>query len=151
MRSLPSVENARSRAGPREVPNSDSNPEEKLARVWNQNRGSRAAVLVEKLSKDRRAAARARLREEPDLERWSKAARRLTSGYAADKHWADFDFLVRPGNLERIEEGKYDESGPRNVAQSNRIGRSSTRRAEEWDLPDGESSVAESSPDGKPQ
>jgi hypothetical protein len=77
-------------------------------------------VLVEKLSKDRKTAARARLREEPDLERWGVAARRLTSGYAADKPWADFDFLVRSGNLERIEEGKYDESGPPNRTPNSR-------------------------------
>lgn len=80
---------------------------EDLARVWNENRGPRAAVRG-RLSEDRKRAARARLHEVSDLDRWAETTRRLVSGYAADKNWADFDFLIRPGNLERIEEGKYD-------------------------------------------
>jgi hypothetical protein len=68
---------------------------------------------AQKLTAERRRHAAARLKDEPDLGAWKAAILRLeASAFATgenDRGWrADFDFLIRPGTLTKVLEGKYD-------------------------------------------
>ncbi len=75
-----------------------------------------AIARAVKLSAARERHARARLKEEGDPEVWRDAIRRIIAspgcnGYN-DRRWiADLDFLLRPGTLARVLEGKYDRWG----------------------------------------
>ena len=68
---------------------------------------------AQKLTTERRRHAAARPKDEPDLDAWKAAILRLeASAFATgqnDRGWkADFDFLLQPGTLTKIREGKYD-------------------------------------------
>ena len=69
-----------------------------------------------KLSADRRRHLLSRLKEEPSLTIWRNAIVRLdASDFATGQAggWrADFDFLLRPGTLLKVLEGKYDNRTP---------------------------------------
>jgi hypothetical protein len=84
-----------------------------LMRVWNETVTRLPKVL--KLTSDRERRARARLREDPDLEAWRRDIGKLdASDFAAgenDRGWkAGFDFLLSPGKLAKLREGAYDNS-----------------------------------------
>ena len=103
---------------------------EDLARVWNENRGAMRKVALP-LNADRKRKAKARLSETPDLERWKLAIIRAAKSKfcrglvpAAEegrKPWiGNFEWLLRPNSLDRIEEGVYDSQpqSPRLVPQA---------------------------------
>lgn len=78
-----------------------------LIEAWNANRGDLPEARA--LPPGREKAARARLKAEPDLERWATAVRRLASlPHIVGQSWVTVDFLLRPDSLTRVEEGKYD-------------------------------------------
>jgi len=77
-----------------------------LVAVWNANRGPLREVREVSQGSERERNARARLKQIPDLARLAAAVVRLARPH--NVHWADFDFFVRNGALQKIEEGKYD-------------------------------------------
>lgn len=83
---------------------------EALLDLWNTT--VRRLPKAQKLTEPRRRQAQARLHEEPDLEVWRVSFVRLdASDFASGQAggWrADFDFVLRPGTLTKIQEGKYD-------------------------------------------
>lgn len=96
---------------------------EELAEIWNTHRGAMRRVSLP-LNADRKRHARARLAEAPDLERWKAAIVRaaktkLCQGLVPPKEdggkpWiGNFEWLLRPNTLARIEEGVYDSQPPR--------------------------------------
>ena len=79
---------------------------DRLLEVWNANRGTLAGAGR---TKPREAHARVRLQEVSDLERWAAAIRWLAqdefhSGGGSRGWRADFDWILKPGNLVKIEE-----------------------------------------------
>lgn len=80
-----------------------------------------AMPRVRELTDHRRKAIRARWRENPDrqsIEWWRLFFDRVASSPflcgANERHWtADFDWLLKPSNLVKVAEGKYDVAGPR--------------------------------------
>ena len=86
---------------------------EDLLRVWNENRGE--MLPAKEINGPRRTHAKSRLREEPDLERWAKAIQcasrsRFCLG-GGERGWkANFDWLLKPDTLTKIEEGQFDET-----------------------------------------
>jgi hypothetical protein len=92
---------------------------ESLGIIWNECRGKMAAVRLP-LNTERRRKARGRLLEVPDLERWRAAIVRASKTpfcvglgnprEEGGKPWvANFEWLMRPNTLDRIEEGYYGE------------------------------------------
>lgn len=80
---------------------------QRLLEVWNANRGPLPDAKA--LPPGRAKAARSRLRETPDLDRWARAVRRLAKlPHLAGQAWVTIDFLVRPDSLTKVEEGRYD-------------------------------------------
>lgn len=82
-----------------------------LMEIWNENRGGLS--ICRGMNGVRRASARARLAEFPDLDRWRSAIQRVARSPFClgenDRGWkADIEFLLRPSTLLKIEEGKYD-------------------------------------------
>jgi hypothetical protein len=66
-------------------------------------------------------ALQARLKERPFREGWKEAMDRLVSSRFCqgdnDRHWeADFDWFIKPGVVDKILEGKYDDRHPRSTA-----------------------------------
>lgn len=96
-------------------PQADQPSAEDLMAVWNSNRGP--LPKVNGMTNGRKPHARARLAETPDLARWTSATKRLAASPFCrgenDRRWkADFDFLLQPDTLTKIEEGKYDARKP---------------------------------------
>lgn len=93
-----------------------------LVETWNSRCGPELPAVRPPLSSGRERHARARLAEVPDMARWAEAVARLARSKFATGHvpgkdggkpWrADFDFLVKPDSLAKIEEGKYDDRVP---------------------------------------
>jgi hypothetical protein len=107
------------------VPSADD-----LGRIWNENRGAMRRVALP-LNGDRKRKAKARLAETPDLDRWRAAIARaakskfcrglVTPAEEGRKPWiGNFEWLIRPNTLDRIEEGVYDSQpqSPRLVPQA---------------------------------
>jgi hypothetical protein len=90
---------------------------EDLIQIWNEERGP--LPEARELTKERRAHARRRLEEEPDLTVWRSIVRRIAASPFCrgngDKGWtASIDFLLRPGTRAKVLEGAYDDrSRPR--------------------------------------
>jgi hypothetical protein len=89
---------------------------EALRVLWNDNLPAELPQCLE-LGKVRTSAARARLREKPDLPYWRDIIQRIRlSDFCRgwnERGWrADFDFLVRPGSAAKVLEGKYDNRDP---------------------------------------
>lgn len=89
-----------------------SSGDDSLAVLWNENCGGLPKVRLP-MRASRRTKVSARLREVPDLETWREAIRRVTRSRFClgtnDRNWiADFEFLIRPDTLTKIQEGKYD-------------------------------------------
>lgn len=92
-----------------------------LAETWNQYSGTLPKVQnPQALSSDRERHARARLKEKPEPRVWIEVITRMASNdfclgrknSATHKNWlADFDWLVKPGTVDRFLEGKYDQRG----------------------------------------
>lgn len=87
---------------------------EALMNLWNDT--VRRLPKAQKFTPDRRRHAVSRLLEEPALPIWRNAIVRLdASDFATGQGggWrADFDFLIRPGTLTKVLEGKYDNRAP---------------------------------------
>jgi hypothetical protein len=91
-----------------------------LAETWNQHSGSLKKLQEpQSLSSDRERAARARLKEKPEPRMWVEVISRMAKNSFClgkknsekHKHWkADFDWLIRPGTVDRFLEGKYDDA-----------------------------------------
>ncbi len=88
----------------------------------------------EAFSPDRLRHAKARSGEQPDLRWWRQVFERmdvsdfLTGRKPSRDHpnWrADIDFALKPGNAGKVMEGKYDNRGPKRVAE----------RSERWTCP----------------
>ena len=84
---------------------------QKLLDTWNQNCGEMSKAA--KLTESRKRAAKARLKENPDLEYWRGLIERIKAGEWClgfnERGWkADFDWFLRPDTLVKIAEGKYD-------------------------------------------
>jgi hypothetical protein len=88
-----------------------------LRDVWNANRPTECPEW-KTTGKARESAAKARLREEPNIEAWVDVIRRLKDSDFArgknDRGWvADPDWLLKPDTRHRILEGKYaNRTGP---------------------------------------
>lgn len=83
-----------------------------LMKLWNEERGP--LPEVQRLSKDRERAAKARIAENPDPGYWRKVIRRIAASSFCrgvnQRGWkADIDFLLRPGSAVKALEGKYDD------------------------------------------
>jgi hypothetical protein len=82
-----------------------------LFATWNNFRGD--LPKAQKLTNVRKQSAKARLKENPNLEYWREVIKKLatapfTSGQN-DRGWrADFDFLLKPDTHIKVSEGKYD-------------------------------------------
>lgn len=90
---------------------------EALRDVWNANRPPECPEW-RTTGPERERAAKARLKELPDLGAWVEVVKRLQGAAFArgrnDRGWvADPDFLLRPDSRHKILEGKYDRgTGP---------------------------------------
>lgn len=100
-----------------------------LVEIWNAEKAT-SMPSVTKLTpgKPRHKAATARLREEPDLERWREVVRRIAAssfcnGGGSTGWVADFDFLVRPETFAKVFEGKYDDRKPQAPPQARKPSR----------------------------
>lgn len=87
----------------------------RLLEAWNAHIVSLPKCEAE--SEDRLRAARARLREHPDLDWWAGVVARIeASDFLTGRtpgrdhqHWrADVDWFLKPGKAEKVLEGKYD-------------------------------------------
>lgn len=88
-----------------------------LVELWNEASDPSLAKVVG-ISVDRERKARARLKEHPDAETWSLCINKINNSNFClgkikstnrSKPWkADFDWLIKPGTIERVLEGKYD-------------------------------------------
>jgi hypothetical protein len=92
-----------------------------LADVWNRNRGELLACKGVHSGSTRAKLELARLVEEPDLEVWAEAVRRVARqrfcrGGGPRGWWFPFDKLLEPGVLLQIQEGYFDDRTP--VAQA---------------------------------
>jgi len=90
---------------------------------------------AKRLTKSRAARAKARLAECPDGARWAEAITRLAASRFAsgenDRNWvADFDFLLKPDSITKIEEGKYDNRGGPKVPTAAEIAETERRNRE---------------------
>jgi hypothetical protein len=86
---------------------------EDLQRFWNAYAPALPSCL-RVTGKTRRKAARARLREEPNMIAWKYTIQRMNrSSFLQgqnDRGWkATFDFLVQDGTMTKVQEGKYDD------------------------------------------
>lgn len=84
-----------------------------LQRDWNKIASTDGLRSCKALSKSRRIAAAARIRENPDEDYWQKVIMRIARSLFCcgenDRGWkADFDFLVRRDTHLKVLEGKYD-------------------------------------------
>lgn len=91
---------------------------EELFKTWNQHRGS--LPEAKELSKARRTAVLARLKEKPDLSYWEKIVKKLAGspfcrGEMRGKWRANFDFLIRPDTHIRAMEGQFDDYVPTQI------------------------------------
>lgn len=91
-------------------PPSGPRPKDLLA-IWNDHRGDLPAAKG--MSQTRKARASARLSEEPSLDVWADAVRRIAASPFCrgenDRGWrASFDWLLQPDVLLKTLEGKYD-------------------------------------------
>lgn len=82
-----------------------------LVEIWNQHRGSLAAVRG--ASATRLKHAESRWSENPSTEYWAEIVTRIARSPFCqgnnDRGWkADFDFLIRPDTQHKVLEGKYD-------------------------------------------
>lgn len=82
-----------------------------LVKIWNENRGGLPEVIG--CSKSRLGHAKARWKEKPDPEYWSKIVSRIANspfccGQGSTQWVADFDFLIKPDTQFKVLEGKYD-------------------------------------------
>lgn len=91
-----------------------------LALLWNTQCGTLPKLRNEKLQGARLQKARMRLKEYPRGPEWAEAIKRLAKSSFCNgsnpskehSNWrADFDFLLQPGKLDQILEGKYDDKG----------------------------------------
>jgi hypothetical protein len=86
--------------------------------VWNSNRGELSKA---KLTETRKKHIKQRIKEEPDLEYWTRVVRRIAEsdfccgrGAGGGTWVATIDWLLRPDTHVKVMEGKYDNrSGPR--------------------------------------
>lgn len=97
----------------RPAPSEDRLTPESLAAIWNAERDHLPECL--KLSDARRKAARARIRECPDVEEWRTVIRKLAASPVwsnrAKGDWRpDFDFLLQTNTYAQVLEGKYDKA-----------------------------------------
>jgi len=90
-----------------------------LVSLWNELKNPELPEVIA-LSPDRRSAASARLKTYPNQEVWEDVmaiinASKFCTGKipptgGRKKSWkADFDWLIRPGTIERVLEGKYNQ------------------------------------------
>ena len=98
---------------------------EALMSAWNMS--IQRLPKATKLTGERRRHAVSRLREEPALHIWRNAFVRLdASDFAcgvAGGWRADFDFMLRPGSLIKVLEGKYDNrAGKIDAATARKLG-----------------------------
>jgi len=107
-----------------------------LLDTWNANRGPLPAV--KSLSPKRVKVAKSRLHEVPDLDRWVAAVKRIAGssfcrGEGKTAWVANFDWLLRPDTLLKIEEGRYDDRGKAtsSASESEAEKDAKTRRAQE--------------------
>jgi len=107
-----------------------------LLETWNANRGPLPAVKA--LSAKRIQAAKSRLHDIPDIERWIAAVKRIAAssfcrGEGKTAWVANFDWLLRPDTLLKIEEGRYDDRGKATSSsgESEAEKDAKTRRAQE--------------------
>lgn len=92
-------------------PDGDQLAGEVLVGLWNEH-APPECPRVQKLTDKRKAASKARWRDTPDVERWRAAidsmhVRPFLRGDNDRKWVADFDWLLQPDTLTKIEEGKY--------------------------------------------
>lgn len=90
---------------------------EALVEAWNQNRGSMAECRL--VTEGRRRHGLARLREVPELDRWSAAVQRAAKSKFCTgqvepqnghrRFTGNIDWFLRPETLAKIEEGYYDD------------------------------------------
>lgn len=84
-----------------------------LVELWNANSGDLPKVRP-KISKKRKAMIQKAIKEFPEKEDWLDAIRRLAesdfaNGRTEKSDWvATFDFMLKPGKLEKILEGAFD-------------------------------------------
>ena len=96
-------------------PNGDSSPVDEIAaavQAYNDRCGAAGWPRVQVLSKPRRSAIAARLRE-VGQDGWvaalDRAARsRFLTGQTEKPFFASFDWLTKPANLTKVVEGNYD-------------------------------------------
>lgn len=89
-----------------------------LQRDWNEVTSADGLRTCRELSKARRVAATARIRDHPDEPYWAGVILRIAKSDFCrgenDRGWkADFDFLVRRDTHLKVLEGKYDNAGSR--------------------------------------
>jgi hypothetical protein len=88
-------------------------PVDGLVEIWNQICGSLLPQVLS-ITNRRLNTIKARLKERPDLEEWKGIFQRIISSPFLrgenDRSWrADFDWCLKPDNLAKILEGKYDD------------------------------------------
>lgn len=86
---------------------------DELGEAWNRSGAPLPRVRLP-IRGPRQKHAKARLHDVPDIGVWERAIRRIAASRFCrgdnNRHWvADFEFLIRPGTLTKIEEGKYDD------------------------------------------
>lgn len=89
-----------------------------LASIWNQEATKRLAK-VKSVRGKRLSACNARWKENPDPEFWKDIINRInTSDFLSGKtsDWAaTFDWLIKPGNCDKVLEGNYKQHGRQNT------------------------------------
>jgi hypothetical protein len=96
---------------------------EALMELWNEMAG-KILPPCRKLTEKRRRAAKARLREFPDREDWTRFIRHILSsawhtGNNSSGWKANFDWLVKPESIVKFLEGRYN-TAPKNPAEGYR-------------------------------
>lgn len=120
-------------APPRRPVQKGSEEAERLLAVWNANRGTLPAA---KMTDGRKAKARQRLAEEPDLGVWERAVRTLASSPfhtgTNDRGWvATFDFILQPSQAGLLDKARSG-SGAATLTAKEKWQKVSPAEAAEW-------------------
>lgn len=97
---------------------------DELAESWNAHCGS--LPKVQRLTGKRATAAKARLKDNPNLEYWHSVVERMAASPFCQGNnntgWrASFDFLLKPDTHIKVMEGKYDGQRPKTKAEQNSV------------------------------
>jgi hypothetical protein len=102
---------SRKRKPKEEIPEEPEGADE-ITAIWNKHKGERLTQALPARG-NRRRLANGRWKEHPNVDFWRNAVERVAAsnfccGESESKWRANFDWLIRPGTVENIYEGKYD-------------------------------------------